>query len=62
MTVTGAGAMTGAFVNAVLVEEEFDAAEYYHIGDTNMDRQYAERAGFSYLYPDPPVDQLWAPN
>jgi thioredoxin reductase/SAM-dependent methyltransferase len=25
--VTGAGAMTGAFVNAVLVEEEFDAAE-----------------------------------
>ena len=44
------------------VKEEFDAAEYYHIGDTNMDRQYAERAGFSYLYPDPSVDQLWAPN
>ncbi len=42
------------------VKEKFDAAEYYHIGDTNLDRQYAERAGFSYLFPDPSVDQLWA--
>ena len=44
------------------VKEEFDAAEYFHIGDTNIDRQYAERAGFAYLYPDLSVDQLWAPN
>ncbi len=44
------------------VKEEFDAAEYYHIGDTNLDRQYAERAGFAYLFPDPSVDQLWAPD
>ncbi len=44
------------------VKEEFDAVEYYHIGDTNMDRHYAERAGFAYLFPDPSVDQLWAPT
>ena len=52
----------GADFEEVPVPEEFDAAEYYHIGDTNIDRQYAERAGFAYLYPDPAVDQLWAPN
>ena len=44
------------------VKQEFDAAEYYHIGDTNIDRQYAERAGFAYLYPDPSVDRLWEPD
>jgi hypothetical protein len=44
------------------VKQEFDAAEYYHIGDTNLDRQYAERAGFAYFSPDPAVDQLWAPG
>ena len=44
------------------VKEEFDAVEYYHIGDTNMDRHYAERAGFAYLFPDHSVDQLWAPT
>ena len=42
------------------VKQDFDAAEYYHIGDTNLDRQYAERAGFAYLFPDSSVDHLWA--
>ena len=41
------------------VKEEFAAAEYYHIGDTNMDRHYAERAGFAFLLPDSSVDRLW---
>jgi hypothetical protein len=41
------------------VKAEFSAEVYYHIGDTNMDRHYAERNGFAYLYPDGSVDHLW---
>ena len=41
------------------VRAEFSAERYYHIGDTNMDRHYAERAGFAYLYPDDSIDHLW---
>jgi hypothetical protein len=33
-----------------------------HIGDTNMDRHYAERNGFVYFYPDNSIDHLWLPN
>ena len=42
----------------VLVKVEFDAEEYYHIGDTELDRFYAGQAGFAYLMPDAAVDQL----
>jgi hypothetical protein len=41
------------------VKAEFSAVEYVHIGDTNIDRQYAERNGFAYFYPDTSVDHLW---
>ena len=44
------------------VRAEFTAEEYFHIGDTNIDRYYAERAGFAYFYPDTSVDHLWAPS
>ena len=44
-----------------LVKAEFAAEEYYHIGDTDLDRMYAERAGFLYLLPDPAVVRLWTP-
>jgi len=44
------------------VRAEFSAEQYYHIGDTNMDRHYAELAGFAYLYPDATVDHLWLPT
>jgi FMN phosphatase YigB (HAD superfamily) len=43
------------------VRAEFAAEHYYHIGDTNMDRHYAERAGFAYFYPDTSIDHLWTP-
>lgn len=43
------------------VRAELDAEEYIHIGDTNMDRHYAERNGFAYFYPDSSVDHLWEP-
>jgi hypothetical protein len=42
-----------------LVKAEFNADQYYHIGDTNMDRHYAERAGFEFFYPDTAVGHLW---
>jgi len=41
------------------VKAEFSAEHYYHIGDTNMDRHYAELNGFAYLFPDTSVDHLW---
>ncbi len=42
------------------VKSEFDADVYYHIGDTDLDRQYAERNGFEFLLPDAAVDTFWA--
>lgn len=44
------------------VKVEFSAEAYVHIGDTNMDRHYAERNGFAYFYPDASVDHLWTPG
>jgi len=44
------------------VKAEFDAEQYYHIGDTNIDRYYAERSGFAYFYPDSSIDHLWIPG
>jgi hypothetical protein len=41
------------------VRGEFAADYYVHIGDTNIDRQYAERNGFVYLHPDGLIDHLW---
>jgi hypothetical protein len=41
------------------VRAEFSAEVYYHIGDTNMDRHYAERNGFAYFFPDISIDHLW---
>ena len=34
------------------VMEEFEADAYYHIGDTDMDQFYSERAGFRFLHVD----------
>lgn len=41
------------------VKAEFAAERYAHIGDTELDRQYAERAGFEFLLPEGPVTELW---
>jgi hypothetical protein len=41
------------------VRAEFSAERYVHIGDTNIDRHYAERNGFVYFYPDASIDHLW---
>jgi uncharacterized protein Usg len=44
------------------VKAEFEAELYYHIGDTNIDRQYAERAGFEFFLPDNAVAHFWLPT
>jgi hypothetical protein len=41
------------------VRAEFSAEQYLHIGDTNIDRHYAERNGFAYFFPDSSIDHLW---
>ena len=40
------------------VKDQFQAEEYYHIGDSDMDRFYSERAGFRFLSPDDSVPRL----
>ena len=42
------------------VKSDFEADVYYHIGDTDLDRQYAERNGFEFLLPEAAVDTFWA--
>jgi len=44
------------------VKAAFPADAYLHIGDTNMDRHYAERNGFAYFFPDTSIDHLWTPD
>ena len=41
------------------VKADFEAEEYYHIGDTEIDRRYALQSGFHFLLPDVEVAQLW---
>ena len=45
-----------------LVKAEFEADQYYHIGDTNMDQQCAERAGFEFFLPDSALVHFWKPS
>jgi hypothetical protein len=45
-----------------LVKAEFHAEAYYHIGDTNIDRFYAEQAGFTFLLTGSGVERLWMPQ
>lgn len=34
------------------VKELFPGQEYYHIGDSDMDSYYSEKAGFHFMLPD----------
>ena len=43
------------------VKARFPADEYYHIGDTDMDRFFAGRAGFEFVEIDD-ISQLWTPD
>jgi FMN phosphatase YigB (HAD superfamily) len=41
------------------VKSDFPAEMHVHIGDTNMDKYYAELNGFTYYFPDTSIDHLW---
>jgi hypothetical protein len=43
------------------VKARFQAEAYYHIGDTDMDRFLAERAGFRFVRADAAAYQAWGP-
>ena len=40
------------------VKEQFQAEQYYHIGDTDMDKYFSEKAGFDFLFVDVAVEGL----
>ena len=44
------------------VKGRFQAAAYYHIGDTDIDDYFATGAGFSFLRADAPARRLWPSN
>ena len=41
------------------VKSRFSAEEYYHIGDTELDRQFAEAAGFHFVWMDDGRAEPW---
>jgi hypothetical protein len=43
------------------VKARFQAEEYYHIGDTDMDHFFATRAGFHFFRVETIVPQSWGP-
>ncbi len=44
------------------VKARFKAEAYYHIGDRELDKQFADEAGFIFLWPDEALDEPWANN
>jgi hypothetical protein len=44
------------------VKAQLQAEAYYHIGDTDMDRFFADRAGFRFVRADAAVRQAWGPG
>ncbi len=43
------------------VKERFQAAAYYHIGDTDNDHFFAMTAGFEFLRADAAAHRAWGP-
>lgn len=41
------------------VRAAFEAEQYYHIGDTELDRQFALRAGFGFIKMDVAASEPW---
>ena len=41
------------------LKSRFAAEEYYHIGDTELDRQFALEAGFHFLWMDAGSNEPW---
>ena len=41
------------------VRSRFDAAHYYHVGDTDIDEHFAMLAGFQFLHADVAAHRAW---
>ncbi|HEY7492736.1 MAG TPA: HAD family hydrolase [Candidatus Tectomicrobia bacterium] len=44
------------------VKARFQMEAYYHIGDTDIDRFFATKAGFHFFQADATACQLWGPE
>jgi hypothetical protein len=44
------------------VRARFQAADYYHIGDTDIDERFASEAGFRFLRADADAHRRWGPE
>ena len=44
------------------VKARFEAAAYYHIGDTDIDEHFALIAGFRFLRADAVTHRAWGPE
>ena len=44
------------------VKTRFSAEEYYHVGDSEMDRYFADRSGFRFVPADDAASQLPRPE
>jgi hypothetical protein len=44
------------------VKAQFPAEAYYHIGDTDIDRFFPDRAGFRFVMANAAVCQAWDPE
>ena len=44
------------------VRARFEAAVYYHIGDTEVDERFAHEAGFRFLRADAEAHGRWGPE
>ena len=43
-----------------VVKARFEAEAYYHIGDLELDQQFAREAGFTFVWPHEASDEPWA--
>lgn len=41
------------------LKAQFQAEEYYHVGDTELDHYFAERAGFHFVRADASLERFW---
>lgn len=41
------------------IKAQFEAEEYLHIGDRDLDQQYAERAGFRFFWAVDAITEPW---
>ena len=46
----------------LVVRARFEVEAYYHIGDLELDQQFAREAGFTFVWPHEAIGEPWAMN